>query len=115
MRHSHVAGWAPAEIGLFIDQHVKKGAPLPKLGRPTSDGKQVSATVASSLPLKKAELHFTVDSGPLVDRRWQSTAAKIDGESVSAPVPEGATIWMLSVTDSRDAMVSTEVVFRESP
>jgi dienelactone hydrolase len=115
MRHSHVAGWAPAEIGLFIDQHLKNGPALPKLGRPTSAAGIASVTVASPLSLKKAELHFTTDSGPLVSRRWQSTTASINGETISAKVPGNATIWLLSATDSRDAMVSTEVVFREKP
>jgi dienelactone hydrolase len=115
MPHSHISGWAPAEIGLFIDQHVAKGAPLPKLGRPSTAAGVASATVAWTLPLKNAELHFTTGSGPLVNRRWQSAKATFTAESVSAPVPADATIWMLSVTDSRDAMVSTEVVFRDTP
>jgi dienelactone hydrolase/lysophospholipase L1-like esterase len=115
MRHGHVAGWAPKEIGLFVDQHVKNGAALPKLGSPEMAGDKVSATVVSSVPLKLGELHFTADSGPLVNRRWQSTKATIEGESISALVPETATIWMLSTTDSRDAMVSSEVVFRKTP
>ncbi len=115
MPHSHVSGWAPTEIGLFIDQHVNKGTPLPKLGAPTVVAGVVKASVVSSLAVKAAELHFTADSGPLVSRKWQSVKAAIVDGSVSAPVPPDATIWMLSVTDSREAMVSTEVVFRDAP
>lgn len=114
MPHSHVSGWVPAEIGQFIDQHVNKGTPLPKLGAPTVVAGVVKASVVSSLAVKAAELHFTADSGPLVSRKWQSVKAAIVDGSVSAPVPVDATIWMLSVTDSRDAMVSTEVVFRDT-
>ncbi|MBI1313942.1 prolyl oligopeptidase family serine peptidase [bacterium] len=113
MRHGHPAGWAPQEIGLFIDQHLRDGVPLPTLGKPRLENGAALASVTSRLPLKEAQLHVTTDSGPLIDRRWTSSEAKINADSISAAVPDNATIWMLSVTDSRDAMVSTEVVFSE--
>ena len=115
MRHSHQAGWAPAEIGLFIDQHIKGGKPLPLLGSPKTEKNEVTAEVSSAVPLKKVQLHFTTNSGPLVDRKWQSRAASLTGKTISASVPAEATIWMLSATDSRNGMVSTPVVFREGP
>ena len=111
MPHSHRAGWAPAEIGLFIDQHLRGGDPLPQLGKPRIHDGKGSATCESKLPLTSAQLHYTTDAGPLVDRNWHSTPAMIAGQEISAPVPQNATIWLLSVTDSRTAMVSTEVVF----
>ena len=66
------------------------------------------------MPLKKVQLHFTTDSGPLVDRKWQSRDASLNGKTISASVPAEATIWMLSATDSRNALVSTPVVFGEA-
>lgn len=114
MRHSHQAGWAPAEIGLFIDQHVNGGKPLPQLGSPKMEKNEVTAEVSSAVPLKKVQLHFTTDSGPLVERKWQSRDASLTGKTISASVPAEATIWMLSATDSRNALVSTPVVFQEA-
>ena len=114
MRHSHQAGWAPAEIGLFIDQHVNRGQPLPQLSSPKTEKRKVSAEISFALPLKRVQLHFTTDAGPLVDRKWQSQDASLSGKTISASVPAEATIWMLSATDSRNAMVSTPVVFQEA-
>ncbi|MFT4554937.1 MAG: alpha/beta hydrolase family protein [Planctomycetales bacterium] len=111
MRHGHQPGWAPNEIGRFIDHHLLGTEPLPQLGKPQiSDGK-ATVGVEASLELKKAQLHYTTDDGRLADRNWTSVPATLDGKTISATVPDTATIWLLSVTDTRDAMVSTDVVF----
>jgi hypothetical protein len=46
-----------------------------------------------------------------VERRWRSTAATIEEQTVMASLPPDAKIWLLSVTDARDAMVSTRPIF----
>ena len=113
MRHSHVSGWAPPEIGLFIDQHINGGIPLPTISEVKSDGKRVTAEVRSQTEIRRAELVFTTDDGPLVSRRWQSIVAarSENGPTVSAQIPDAAAIWLLTVTDSRDAMISSRPVF----
>ncbi len=110
MRHSHGAGWAPKEIALFIDQHVKAGVPLPRITDPDIDDETATSEVVSKTPLEEAEIVYTIDSGPLVDRNWQSDPATIakDGKRITATIPLDATLWMLTVTDSRGAMVSTQ-------
>ncbi|MHC4876753.1 MAG: alpha/beta hydrolase family protein [Planctomycetota bacterium] len=113
MRHSHVHGWNPIEIGLFIDQRVNGGVPLPAIGEPLIKDGKATASLTSRLPIKHARLHYTPDSGPLVSRKWQSIDAAVVGESITATLPNDATIWMLTVTDTRDAMVSTRVQFAE--
>ena len=113
MRHSHVHGWAPMEIGLFIDQHVRNSIPLPSFSNLQTTGEKASANITSKLPIKQAELFYTTGIGPLVKRRWQSIAASVNGESVTASIPQNATIWMLTATDSRNAMVSTRVQFAD--
>lgn len=111
MRHGHQPGWAPKEIGRFIDHHLLGKTPLPQLGEPQfSDGK-ATVSVKTSLELKKAQLHYTTDDGRLSDRNWTSVPANLDGKTISATVPATATIWLFSTTDSRDAMVGTDVVF----
>lgn len=116
MRHSHIHGWTPKEIGLFIDQHVNDGIALPKLETAVVESGRIRAEVTSTLSLKTARLAWTEDSGRLVDRKWQQSDAVIaaDSKSISADVPREATVWLLTVTDSRDAMVSSPPVFAES-
>lgn len=111
MRHGHQAGWAPKEIGRFIDHHLLGKTPLPQLGEPENRDGTAIASAISKTGIKSAKLHFTTDTGRLAERDWSSVAAKIEGDQVSAPIPDKAIIWLLSVTDSEDAMVSTDVVF----
>lgn len=112
MRHGHPPGWAPAEIGLFIDSYCRAGTPLPKLSRPTIEDDVVRVTCNHSAPLKSAALHFTTDGGLRSDRMWKSTPAMISGNTIIAPKPPAdANTWFIAVTDNRNAMVTTEIVF----
>jgi cephalosporin-C deacetylase-like acetyl esterase len=115
MRHSHPAGWAPKEIGWFIDQHLRGGTPLAQLGPLENEGGVASATVTTASPIEVAQLHYTSDGGPLVNRVWKSVPATVENHRVRADTPEDATVWMLAVTDRRGAMVSTSVAFRHRP
>lgn len=110
MPHGHEAGWAPAEIGLFIDSYCRGGLPLAVPGNPVIAGERVSVTYRARVPLKEAALHFTSDSGLRSKRTWQSLPADIGKDSISAPrPPAGANTWFLSLTDERGAMVTTPV------
>lgn len=112
MPHSHPAGWEPREIGLFIDQHLRHGEPLPGLDEPKIDGEKVRVKCNSRLRLTGAALHRTTDDGPVNKRQWQSISATIEGDSVSSDTPSADTrAWFLTVTDERGAVVSTRVVF----
>lgn len=112
MKHSHQHGWAPEEIGLFIDGHCNQGYPLAKLGKPQIRDGQVIVSVESSLPIKEAKLHFTRSEGPLTKRKWELQPVAFEGGKVTAKTPpKEATIWFISVTDERGAMVSSEVMF----
>jgi len=111
MRHSHRAGWAPEEIGLFIDSHCRDGLPLARLAPPEFKDGQVTVSVRSESPIKETKLHFTRSSGPLSKRKWESTEADYRDGRIQAAVPEGATIWLVSATDERGAMVSSEIMF----
>ena len=109
MPHSHPAGWAPQEIGLYVDSVLNGGDPLPKLSpMETADGK-VAATFTSKVPVASGQLHYTTDSGPWQERNWQSVDARLGDGAVEADLPaERPLVYYLSVTDRRDAMVSTE-------
>lgn len=112
MRHSHPAGWEPEEIGLFIDSQLGRGSSLPKLEMPVRQQDHAVVAYAAAVPLKSAELHFTTNNGPLVERHWKSLPAEFDDRVIRTPgIPSAATIWFVSATDQRGAMTSTDVIF----
>ncbi|MDF1754555.1 MAG: PhoPQ-activated protein PqaA family protein [Verrucomicrobiales bacterium] len=116
MPHGHQSGWAPKEIGLFVDSKCIDGAnPLPVVGKPVLSVDSVE--VAVSYPggkLKSAKLNYTIDGGIRSKRKWESLDAEITAEGVTAPKPPTeANTWFITVTDDRDAMVSSEVIFSE--
>ncbi|MCA8996763.1 MAG: acetylxylan esterase [Planctomycetaceae bacterium] len=115
MRHSHPAGWAPKEIGLFIDAHCKKEAPLPQLASPQRGDGHVTVGYESAVPLKEASLHYSVDSGRRSVRKWESRTGTVESNRVSvAEPPKEANTWFVSVTDERGAMVTTPVQFQQN-
>lgn len=112
MRHSHTHGWAPIEIGLFIDSHCKGGAPLPVPGKPTVGPDAIRLPVKTATAIKEARLHYTTDAGPRSKRKWQSVAARVDqGLILAPPPPREANTWLIGLTDERAAMVSSTVQF----
>jgi dienelactone hydrolase len=112
MPHGHPSGWAPQEIGLFIDSYCRAGQPLPVPGKPMIDGEQMRVPFTSAVPLKEAALHFTTDTGLRSKRTWQSTPATIaDGVVTASRPPADANTWFVSLTDERGAMVTTTVQF----
>jgi dienelactone hydrolase len=113
MPHSHPAGWAPEEIGLFVDAHCREGVPLPNPQQPDIRDDRVALFCESPTALKRAELHYTTDQGPRSERTWQSVPATIAGNSITAPAPpENANTWFFTISDERDAVVSTTIHFR---
>lgn len=112
MPHGHPPGWAPREIGLFIDSHCRDGQPLPVPGKLTIGESTVRLAYTSTVALKSAAIHFTTDGGLRSARSWQTVAATLEDGAVVAPKPPAtANTWFLTLTDGRDAMVSTDVQF----
>lgn len=111
MRHGHRPGWAPKEIGMFVDQHLLGKTPLPKIEALQRNGENVTATVQTKTRIKTATLHFTSDRGMQSKRRWQSAIAKLENGKLSAALPKAAVSYFFSVRDQRDALVTSEVQF----
>jgi dienelactone hydrolase len=112
MPHSHQDGWAPREIGWFIDQYLRGGPPLPAVLRPSLINNEVRAPVRAGKSLSSAALHYTTETGPINQRQWQTVPARVADSRILAPVPPPqATLWFLTVTDERGAVVSSELVF----
>lgn len=113
MRHGHPPGWAPQEIGLFIDSFCRDGKPLPVPGELTIEGDQVVIRYVSAVPLKSAILHYTTDTGLRSSRTWKSIPATVgEGKITTGKPPADANTWFVALTDERDAMVSTDIHFQ---
>lgn len=114
MRHGHPPGWAPQEIGLFIDSFCKDGKPLPIPGAVKVDGDRVRVPYVSKTPIKSAVLHYTTDTGVRSKRSWKSLPAEITADAILAPAPPAeANTWFVALTDDRGAMVTTAVQLRQ--
>ncbi|MCJ7806160.1 MAG: alpha/beta fold hydrolase [Clostridia bacterium] len=112
MPHGHQQGWAPKEIGLFIDQYLNGGIPPAAIMKPQLTDGQVRARFMSMIAPTSANLHYTTGTKPINKLDWESVPARVEGKFiVSDAPPDEATIWFLTVTDSRDAIVSSELVF----
>lgn len=109
MKHGHEAGWAPPEIGLFVDHVLAGGEPLLELGPVARTGRTVAFEVRGDRPLRSAELCYADTTEPTWQKRvWQKTPAKIEGRSITAELPPtGALVYFLTVKDDRQAIVST--------
>ena len=110
MPHGHQPGWAPNEIGLFIDSKCRGGKALPVPGEPVIKGDQVEVICKTVTALKSAAMNYTTDSGPRSKRKWNTVAATVSGDVVTASKPPvEANTWFISITDERGAMVTTPV------
>ena len=104
--HSHI--WTFREVDAFVDSQLGDGSPLPELGELQVAGATVSAAVNATIPITQAELCFTTDAGPWKDRHWQSAAAELAGDRVTARLPDARPlVCYLRVTDERGLAVST--------
>ncbi len=114
MPHSHQAGWAPEEIGLFIDSKCRNGIPLPVVGAVQIQQDHIAVNVTCQTQLKQAQLHYTTDTGVRSERNWTSLPATILQNQVTAGLPpKEANTWFLTITDERDAVVSSTIQFQE--
>lgn len=103
-----------AEVGIFIDQHLKGGTPLPKVTKVNLTKGLASADVKTKTKLIDAGLLYTTDNGTIGTREWKTNPAKIDGNRITAEAPpRDATIWFFVVADERKAVVSSEPVFAD--
>jgi dienelactone hydrolase len=114
MPHGHQAGWAPQEIGVFVDQHLCGGAKLPALDEILTQDGIATAKLLNDVPVAKADVHFTSDTSEINKRQWQTKSAMIKDGTISATeLPAEATAWFLTVRDKRGAVVSSQVEIRK--
>jgi dienelactone hydrolase len=118
MPHGHPQGWAPKEIGLFVDQHLRAGKPLFRFAE-VSDRLQVkdgviTLPIVQTHEIKSIAAHWTTDTkGPWQKRQWKSRVAEImignatDFFTVTLP-KDRPLVYFLTATDERGVVVSNE-------
>ena len=109
--HSHVAGWAPPEIAIFMDQNLRAGAALATLEPGRRAERKVSARFQAAVEPSSAALIYTAGDPADPETPWHSLPARIEGKEILAELPEPEPqAWFLTLTDPRGATVSTECV-----
>ncbi|MDB6074102.1 MAG: cah [Verrucomicrobiaceae bacterium] len=114
MPHGHSPGWAPQEIGAFIDSILLDTPKLPLVSLPKEDSGKVTAVVHDS-PVASASLVYTTDDHEINKHEWQTVDAILDvtgGTALAATLPEQAKIYFFTATTAGGLMVSSPVVFR---
>jgi dienelactone hydrolase len=114
MKHGQGPGQNPEEIRAFADSVLNNGEPLVRITRQSCTGDLGRVFFDSPSRVVKAELDFTRDSGPWVDRLWETLPAEIDKtrSEASASIPESATVFYFNLTDEKGLIVSSEHVER---
>jgi dienelactone hydrolase len=111
MPHGHSGpGERPEEIRAFADHIVGAGQPLASIHRQGRNGRKAWAGYRASVPLERAELLYTTQTGKWQDRLWIAVPAEVDssGKRVSAVLPEGVTVYYFNLIDRRGLVVSSE-------
>ena len=112
MPHGHTQGWAPNEIGLFVDQFLNGGTPLATITKPRLANGQIRARIRSKTQPVSAKLYYTTGTVPINKLQWKSIPVSINEKALSSLAPpDETTIWFLTITDNRKAVVSSEIVF----
>jgi hypothetical protein len=120
MPHGHSQGWAPVEIGLFVDQHLRGGKAMFRFDDPgvrmqEKDG-AFTLAILQQHEIKSVSAHWTTDTkNPWQKRKWESRLGQrmvgnaTDFFTVSLP-KDRPLIYFLTATDERGATACTEHV-----
>ncbi len=104
--HGHI--WTFGEVDAFVDNVLKDGDPLPRLGAMKIANGVATATFSSKVTVTKTELHYTTDGGAWQKRLWKTESAELGIRKVRAQLPTTRPlVCFLTVTDERGLTVST--------
>ncbi|QDT63890.1 acetylxylan esterase [Calycomorphotria hydatis] len=115
MGHSHPSGWNPEEIGRFIDHHLLGKPGLLTIGEPEVRDGKIFVSVAPAEQAESAELHVATDDEAINKHDWSTQPAKIEGDTITAPVPTADTkVWFVTARDKDGMIVSSRTMFPPS-
>ncbi len=111
MPHNHEEGEQPDEIRAFADHLLQSGAPLASVRVQSRRGLNVWMSYRTKVPIVRAELNFTSDSGIWRQRQWNTVAAELDPgkHEVRATLPESVTAYYFNLLDERGLIVSSDL------
>jgi dienelactone hydrolase len=105
--HGHI--WTFNEVDQFVDSVLKQGTALPTLTPAKVANGVVHLKFHSAVPVEKAELHYTTNSGAWQKRQWQTEPAKVNDHEITARLPDlHPMAWFIGITDQRGLRLSTE-------
>jgi dienelactone hydrolase len=113
MPHGHGgAGENPEEILAYAESFFNGGKPLATVADQGRKENDVWVTYKSDVPIIKAELNFTCDTGIWKQRKWETIPASPNAaeHKASARLPAGAKVYYLNLIDERGLIVSSEHV-----
>lgn len=111
MAHGHGgAGENPPEIHAQAEALFRGTSPLPQITRCDHEANVVSVRFESRELITKAELNYTADTGPWLDRYWHSLPAELYAAAglATAVLPAFTTVYYLNLFDAQDRVVSSE-------
>lgn len=112
MPHGHEPGWAPAEIGAFIDAQLLGTPGLPVVCSPVVDGRVARCRVAAGGPIASAAVVHATGSEPINKLAWQTVPAEVaeDGSLVGPKPPADARAFFFIATTPAGLQVSSPAV-----
>ena len=110
MPHGQKEGASPEEIHAFVDQYLKSGAPLASIRDQGRTGRRAWVKYSSTIPVIRATLNYTLDSGVWEHRRWRTMPGDLDRDrsTVSVTLPQGVKVYYFNLIEQRGLMVSSE-------
>lgn len=109
MPHGHGGpGENPPEIHAMAEALFRNGPGLPQILHSALANSRLGAAFKSQTNIIQAGINFTADSGPWLERHWESLPVELGTEEISAEVPAAATACFLNLVDDRGCTVSTE-------
>jgi hypothetical protein len=111
MEHGYEAGEPPEEIHAFADYYLKSGQPLAKIRSLKRKEDNTWITYQAKVPVVRANLNYTLDSGTWNKRVWSAVSAQLDPAKHSAQttIPKGATAFYFDLIDQRNLIVSSDL------
>ncbi len=109
MPHAHGGpGEKPEEIHAYANALFRGGPGLPRILRQGVEDGRIWAEFESKVPVVKAELCFTKDTGKWQKRTWEILPGAVEGQRASGALPEGVRAAYLNLVDEKGLVVSTE-------